>query len=310
MAYHYIVYADILLALNFFMDFFLIWAAGRFLRLQGGLTRQLSAAALGAVYAVGILSPELAMFYTPPFAVLASLLLLRLAFPYRGLKSYVRLIAVFYLIAFAMAGAALAGASLLSRRGLQFGPLQSVRAGALLFGLLMAAILARRGVALVRRNWRKESFMVQVEIWAAGRRCLVTALIDTGNDLVEPVSGKPVLVCEYKSLQGLLPQGLRHLMEQHAAHDPAQVMQAALAGEASGGWEKRLRLIPFASIGKDHGMLLGFAPDKLIIYSEGKLQTREAVVALYHSQLGKGEYQAVMNPGLLLYADEEKAVSA
>ena len=307
MAYHYIVYADILLALNFFVDFFLIWASGCFLRLQGALGRQLLAAALGSCYAVGLLVPKLSLFYTLPCAVLASIFMLLVAFPYRGLKALARLTAVFYLIAFATSGTALAAASLLSQRGLSFGPPESVRAGALLFGLLMAAILARRGVSLIRRNWHKESFMIQVEIWAAGRSTSLTALIDTGNDLVEPVSGKPVLVCQYKSLQGLLPQGLRLLWQES---DPAHVMQSAMAGEVSGSWAKRLRLIPFASIGKEHGMLLGFRPDKLVIHGEEKLETAEAVVGLYAKELSQGEYQAVLNPSLLLYAEEKKAVGA
>jgi len=127
MAYHYIVYADVLLALNFFLDFFLIWASGCFLRLQSPLWRQLLAAVFGACYALGMLLPQLALFYTLPAAVLASLLLLRVAFPYSGLKAFVRLTGVFYLIAFAMAGTALAAASLLERRGLHFGPLDRSR---------------------------------------------------------------------------------------------------------------------------------------------------------------------------------------
>lgn len=308
MAYHYIIYADVLLALNFFLDFFLLWAAGRFLRLTSPLWRQLLAAVLGAGYGVGIVLPELAVFYSLPVALLVSLLLLRVAYPYRGAWPFVRLTAVFYLIAFAMAGAALAGASLLSQRGISIGPQQSVRAGALLFGVVMAGILARRGAALVRRGWKKENFLLQVEVFAAGRSCLISALIDTGNDLVEPVSGKPVIVAQYKSLQGLLPQGLRLLWQRSAGEEPAQLMQAA-AGLA-GGWEKRLRLIPFASIGKNHGMLLGFQPDKIIIYGEHKLETREAIVGLYATELGKGEYQAIINPSVLVYAEEERAVSA
>ena len=47
---HYIVYADILLALNFFCDFFLLWTAGKILRRQISLLRILAASIVGAFY--------------------------------------------------------------------------------------------------------------------------------------------------------------------------------------------------------------------------------------------------------------------
>ena len=43
----------------------------------------------------------------------------------------------------------------------------------------------------------------------AGRRVVLTALVDTGNTLTDPATGRPVLVAEADSLEELLPPGLR-----------------------------------------------------------------------------------------------------
>jgi hypothetical protein len=47
-------------------------------------------------------------------------------------------------------------------------------------------------------------------------------------------------------------------------------------------------------------MLLGFRPDKIIIYGEQKMQTDQVIIAIYEQKLGKDDsYQAVINPDLL-----------
>ncbi len=305
MAYHYIIYADILFALNFFLDFFLIWASGRFLRLRASLIRQLLAAILGAGYAAGLLIVEISFFYSWPLAILASMLILRLAFAWQNWRAYLRLMAIFYLIAFAMAGAALAAASLLGSRGISFEPVQTVQISALAFAILMAAILARRGFEVVKRNWQKDSFILALEIAVNGQTASLKALIDTGNDLREPISGKPVLVVEYKAVQALLPLSLRQLWQEHAASDPSQILANANQ-QVSLNWQKRLRLIPFASIGKNHGLLLGFQPDQILIYHNQEQHfNNQVIIALYDYPLGKGHYQAVMNSAVMTYLEQK-----
>jgi len=102
----YVIYGDIYFLLNFFIDFFLLWAAGRFLRQKAVLLRLLSAALLGAVYDFGSLYPQLVLLYLPPVKIIFSFLMVAVAYPYRGFRSFARLLAVFYLMSFAAAGAA------------------------------------------------------------------------------------------------------------------------------------------------------------------------------------------------------------
>ena len=59
MFFTYVIYGDIYFLLNFFMDFFLLWSAGRFLRQKIVLWRLVSAALLGAAYALGGLFPTI-----------------------------------------------------------------------------------------------------------------------------------------------------------------------------------------------------------------------------------------------------------
>ncbi|MGI5892738.1 MAG: sigma-E processing peptidase SpoIIGA [Bacillota bacterium] len=292
----YTIYADVLFFLNFFLDFFILWATGRFLRIKANYPRLLLAAFIGALYGVGIIFPDLSYLYSLILKLAFSLLLLRIAFPYRGFASFLQCIGAFYLISFAMAGAVLGGSSLLAGSGINIAGTEIVRWTSLVFALMMAIVLARKSFLWIKKNWNKENFKVNLEIFAQGHRCFIAALIDTGNDLADPISTNPVIVAEYQGLRPLLPQGLRELFESYGDSDPTQILQKGNID----GWEKRLRLIPFASIGKHHGMLLGFKPDKIIIYDEQKRETDQVIVALYRQKLGKDDsYQAIINPDVL-----------
>lgn len=66
-------------------------------------------------------------------------------------------------------------------------------------------------------------------------------------------------------------------------------------------WASRFRIIPFRSLGRDNGMLVGFKPDEIIIFdSERKIQSGNIIVAIYSKNLsGDGEYSALIHPEML-----------
>lgn len=304
---HYIVYADILLALNFFCDFFLLWTAGKILRRQISLLRILAASVIGAFYGLTAVIPALTWMAHPFCMFVISLLLLRIAYRWDEPKSFLRLAGVFYLTAFAMAGAALAGSRLLEQNGIVFAPMQTLQAGSLLFALFIAVILGRRGWSALKKNWHKEDFQLRIKILVNGRSCQMPALLDTGNDLCEPLSGLPVLVADYQALRIIMPEYLRQAFEKFG-HDSPETVLHEISSHNTDGWLKRMRLIPFASIGKQNGLLLGFKPDMLILEGQSKRQTNQVMICISAEPLGNG-YQAVLNPEILNGGEKYKEAS-
>lgn len=257
-----------------------------------------------------MLLPSLAWLYTVPSAVLVSLLLLWVAFGYGGRRAFLKLLVGFYLVAFAMAGSALAGSYFLERQGYRIGLQQTVSSGALLFGLAVAVILARRGVAMLRSKWNREEFHTTVEVWVGGRNCRFPALIDTGNDLREPISGLPVVVADYHSLCPLFPESLRNLYA-HCGDDAIELLKGMEKSSVGGGWSQRLRLVPFSSVGRKYGMLPGFRADRVVITEAGQKHLVQAVICIGSKGFCGGQaYRAVLNPELLAAAEQIREVSA
>jgi len=291
----YIVYLDVLFITNFILDYGILWATARLGHLATTWFRLGLGALLGSLYAMFMVFPRASFFYSMSIKLLFSLLIVAVAFSRLTLKKYFQAVAYFYLISFAMAGAVIGGSSILEGNSFVFQRL-NVKTTGLVFACVTAFILGKWGVSYLKRNWQKNQFRVSTEICFDRNSILLEALIDTGNELRDPLSQKPVMIVEYEAIKNILPKDFRYRFEKYAATDITKVVEPARVPS----WLTRVRLIPFNSIGKHHGMLLGFKPDMVVMFSQEKVITKDVIVCLYHKPLSsRGSYRAVLNPEML-----------
>ena len=110
---------------------------------------------------------------------------------------------------------------------------------------------------------------LSVELTNGSVRICLTALVDTGNHLHDPVTGEPVLVISYKAAS--LLTGLTY----EQLNDPLTTIEhAPISG---------LRLIPYHSIGCDHGMLLAMR------FQGCKIAGKEKPVLVAFASMGLGK---------------------
>lgn len=254
----YTVYADVLWLVNFVLDYVLLWAVARFGAFACHRWRLLVAAALGGLYGVGLVFGVLAPLYIMPLPLMFPVAMLLVGFGRMSLRRFGWLVLCFYLLAAVMGGAALAVRFLLA------GSLGAVSAMWLAPALLVAVVLALISVGQWRRAVRQCGLVVPARLKFADRTCEISCFLDSGNTLQEPVSGRPVLLCEVGALVGLLPGDFymelaRGLMRQANGGDfrPYQLLMAMQGRDIAHG----LTLVPYAGV-EGGGMLgLGLAVD-------------------------------------------------
>lgn len=99
----------------------------------------------------------------------------------------------------------------------------------------------------------------------------IKALIDTGNGLCEPISGKPVSIVDRETAKKLL-------------------------GEIN---IKDIRYVPYKSIGKSNGVLPAIQIDKMCICHETGFWIENPLIAISEEEISKGkEYEIILNPNL------------
>ncbi|NLK51675.1 MAG: sigma-E processing peptidase SpoIIGA [Syntrophomonadaceae bacterium] len=298
------IYLDVVFLINLIMDYAILWATARLGHIPASQKRLLAGAFVGAFYCIALLIPGLNFLYSLLFRFLLSLVIVGVAFaPLTPLK-FLQACGYFYLVAFTMGGAMLGGIYLLSTNPEFFGTLNrlglrliNISSAWLLVALAAAVVLGKWGMLLVKRVLARNFFQVPLTICLGGRDLTISALLDTGNQLKDPLTQAPVIIAEYTAVEPFLPDDLKSLFQHSQEIDLKQIAEEI----SNSVWSSRFRLIPFSSIGKNHGMLLGLRPDEISFeVNDQRVTTRNVVLGIYHKPLcPKGSYQALLHPDLL-----------
>lgn len=143
---------------------------------------------------------------------------------------------------------------------------------------LIGALVLLLGITwFLQRSQRKkrENVLYRVEITEQGKQIEVTALLDTGNCLKEPFSKKPVSIVNKEQLEEL--------------------------------WKirrpEKCKVIPFYSVGKEHGILHGMEVECINIYNgEECVSIQRPIIAVYEGILSQNKrYQMILHRELLDY---------
>ena len=204
-----VIYLDELFLLNFVVDYLLLLAAGR---LCGEVLRRgwlALGAAVGAGYAAAAFLPGMG-FLLHPLCKLAAAVLALLA-GYGRSRHLLRVGLVFFAVSAAFGGGIFA-LQLLGGQGL------TLRSGILYSAMdLRLILLSAAGCYVVvtfvlqrtARHTAARRELAPVLLTLEGRRVALTALVDTGNTLTDPATGRPVMVAEGEKVAGLFPAGQR-----------------------------------------------------------------------------------------------------
>lgn len=273
-----VVYIDLLFLLNLIANYLLLLAAGRMAgaalaRLRIGL-----GAAAGALYAALVFFPGLEWLALWPCKLATGVLMALIA--YGGERYLLRVAVLFFGASAALAGAVL-GLELLGGAPLTLenGVLYSLIDLRLLL-LLCAACYFVLSLFFRRTGGRTARDRARLDIALGGGSVTLTALVDTGHSLVDPVDNRPIVVVDARALAGLLP----------AWADPADPVGSVERCHAAGS--RQARLVPYRAVGVTCGTLLALRAWD--VTADGKPLGR-LLVALSPTLLDGGDgYQALL----------------
>lgn len=229
---HYELYIDSLIWINFWMNLYLLFLTNVSTLRTATPQRICLGAVLGAL---GFIIP-ICLFPYPLMGmgigiVVGVIGMLMFTFRVRRWKTFVRLLERMLFYSFCMGG------SLLFLRNIApvWKEILNRPTGLLtVSGVLFGVIYRIRGTSC------DKNFICVAKLKAGNKTQEVTALIDSGNSLVEPISGKPVCVIDrrvYESLWEESPPGFR--------------------------------VIPYHSVGRKRGIMSGYLLEELEIDCEG-----------------------------------------
>ena len=293
------IYIDIVLIENLIMNYIILFTTAVVLKIKVNHIRLILASLLGAGYSIIAYMEIIKVYSSIILKIILSVLIIYIAFNPQNIKKMCKDLLLFYLVSFVFGGAAFAliyiikPQNILMKNGLFLGtyPLKTVMLGAVVaFCIIIGAF------AIIKNKISKKDMFCEIEILINQKKIKTKAMIDTGNMLKEPITNVPVIVVEHILLYSCMPKeilnNLKEIMGGDFKNIPCDIQEKYIS---------KLKLIPFSSLGKQNGMLIGIRPEYVkVITDEQEKINKNVIIGIYEKSLTKkGEYQALIGIELL-----------
>jgi stage II sporulation protein GA (sporulation sigma-E factor processing peptidase) len=115
-------------------------------------------------------------------------------------------------------------------------------------------------------------------------------MVDTGNFLSDPLTGKPVMVISASAAKRFLPEDI---VDEAVKEKNTQILSEVLMNS---DYATRIRMIPYQSIGEERGYLVGIRPDMVRIGVHDRMgsdrtvtASEGAILAIYKGMFSGGQ---------------------
>lgn len=254
------MYVEDLLALNIALNTFLLFLTSRLVGKAVKRRRLLAGGCLAAMYSLVVYVPEHVWLTSWTVKVAVSLLVIIVVFRPVRFADLPRLCGAFFLTAFFLAGAIFAlhfygGANTYISGGVFY--VTPPSPGLLFSGALVTVSLVF-GVWIFWEGRRvRNRLRYRLILRDHGKDVEIPAILDTGNNLRDPLSGKALCIATYSAARELLPDVLCHAFE--TGRDPVSTL-SALDGRAG----SRFAVVPYRTL-EGGGLLVTYRPDAVYL---------------------------------------------
>lgn len=273
------VYADVLMLVNFVVDYFLLLISSHFLQKKPRLYRMILSSAIGGVFSLYIFLPKTNFLINCSAQILACALMCLTAFGFGKIKSFFRGVAVLFCVNFAYSGAMIAVWLIFKPYGMV------INNSVVYFNIspMILIICTVVGYILLSVLWRifsrsaKLALRCAITVFANGKSVRLTAIADTGNSLEDSFGKSEVIIADLLSVK---------------------VLFGNLEVENNVGLKRRYQILPCSTVLGD-SFLESFRCDSAIVECDGKKITLAKPLLAISKTGFNDDYNAIINPKIL-----------
>lgn len=285
------------------MNYIILFATAVINKVEIKLIRILLSSILGSIYAVVAYTNILSNSTGVIIKILLSVAMIYIAFKPEGFKRFIKQLLIFYLATFTFGGVAFAllyfvkPGELLIENGIYIGTYPIKIA---LLGGIVGFVIITIAFNLIKGKLSKNDMFCNISIYIDSKRKDMISMIDTGNLLKEPITGMPVIIVEKEELKDIIPMEILKNVNKIINGDIDDIKNIEQ-------YISKFRVIPFNSLGKQNGLLLGIKADKIIVdYDENKIEHNNIIIGVYEKKLCKNDsYKALIGLDLLDRSDRK-----
>ena len=206
-----VIYIDVLIFLNTIITFLLLLASSRLIKIYPTPGRLTLSSLLGGIESLIILAPDLGFLISLLTKLLFSLIIVISAYNPKSLSVMLKETGYFFVVNFIFAGMMLFASSLPGISIVNYNN-GAVYINFSFFSLIAACIICYITTCLlgkITKHKAVDTVVYNIEIESDGKTINTSAILDTGNSLTDPFTGKSVIIADRFTLSEILPQNIK-----------------------------------------------------------------------------------------------------
>jgi stage II sporulation protein GA (sporulation sigma-E factor processing peptidase) len=269
----------------------------------------------------GLVGSLVVWLYITPYSYLAdqiwlksmvSILMILAAFGFRNIRAFIKKIVTLYAVTFTFGGILLGSHYFFSFKVTEY--FNGFTSGSGSFGDPVSWIFVIVGFPLAWHFSKKHINILDLAKWNKEQRVKMfveingvsfesEGLVDTGNQLLDPLSGSPVTIISLYGKESLLPAAVTKLVESGLKN-----MNVDFTGFPD-GWQEKMRIIPCKVVGNESQLLIAFKPDMLSIQVANEYRAvHKCLISFTMQQLsGEGLFDSIVHPKMVPVGDSASA---
>ena len=288
------IYLDVIFLENIVINYIILYVTGIISKAQIKQKKLIAGALIGAIYSIIYYLLKLKLYSNCIIKIILSIVIIYVAFNSNSFKDLLKKVLLFYLISFVFGGSAIAIIYMVNSQNItiQNGVLVgSYTLKTVLIGIVVAYFTIIFALKIIKTKISKKDLICEIAVTLNNKEIKTKALIDTGNLLKEPITNMPVIVMEHSLLYDILPKEILNNSEEILGGDFSKIPE-----NIKEEYSLKLKVIPYSSLGKQNGMLLGVKGENLIVYLKDETrQLDKVIIAIYNKSLTKrGEYRSLL----------------
>ena len=293
------IYIDIIFIENIIMNAIILYATSIILKQKVKIIRLVISSTIGSIYSILMYITKFTIYSSIISKFILSIVMIYIAFKPQNSKKMFKQIIIFYLTSFVFGGVALNLIYFLKpeniniRNGLFTG---EYVLKVIMLGAIMAFVIIKISIKIIKTKFNAKDMYCYIKLKINEKQIETKAMIDTGNLVKEPITNTPVVIVEESLLEGIIPKEILKNLENILCGNLENLPQ-----DIQDKYLPRLRCIPFSSLGKENGMLVGIKISEIVVKSEDEeKKTPNIIIGIYGRSLTKnGEYRALVGVDLL-----------
>ena len=265
---------------NLVINYIIISTTAKILNIHHSKIKAIIGASIGALYSLAYLFPTFEILFTIPFKILTVILITLITFSYKDIKSYIRVLSIFYLVNMFISGSTFFI--------IYFTGISHITVSLVIFVCFVSSKILNLIYKDIKTHKMIKELRKKINVKVKDNVFDFEALLDSGNLLKDPISKDDVIIVNAKKLEKLLPKEL----VDYDYGDMSFEKMNNLLDKLDINLSSRVRLIPCRKIGNDNGFVLGIKAD----YIEVDGSKISSIVLGLSNFSDKDDYDAIMNP--------------